>query len=173
MPFVAAFAALFLLAGPAEVEPRLELEWEDLLPPDEQEQEEVVIDHGEGDNVPLFEDPTGSAASGMPPMQYGSFNAVEELDGKEVKIPGFGLALEFKSKGKVDEFLLVPYFGACVHVPPPPPNQTIYIKSDKTVQLKGMWDPIWVYGTMHVARKDSPLASAAYTIELEKIEPYE
>ncbi|MGV6801834.1 MAG: DUF3299 domain-containing protein [bacterium] len=168
-------AMVFLFStGFKQVEPILELDWEDLLPEDEQNQEEVVVDHGNGDNVPLFEDPMADAApSGFPPVQYGSFNTAEGLDGEYVKIPGFGMALEYASKGEVSEFLLVPYFGACVHVPPPPPNQTVYVTGDKKVKLKGMWDPIWVYGTMHVKRQDNDLASAAYTLELDKIEPYE
>lgn len=190
--FICLLGALFLiLTHPALAREPLEITWEDLIPEDEEPFDPNNVDHD--GNRPLFEDPAGDTAGGMgdpfgdpmlgdpmggdmsgfPPIQYGSFETVPELDGQYIKMPGFGLALEFSSKGQVDEFLLVPYFGACVHVPPPPPNQTVYITAEETVNLKGMWDPIWVYGTLRAKRNDTDLANAAYTLELEKIEPYD
>ncbi|WP_306253832.1 DUF3299 domain-containing protein [Parvularcula sp. IMCC14364] len=174
---VALFLILMIFAvSPSAMakEPR-EIGWDDLLPAGE--------DAGPGNNVqheqsiPLFGDMTGDLGGGemggFPPVQYGTFNTVEELDGEYVKIPGFALALEFASEGNVNEFLLVPYFGACVHVPPPPPNQIVYVTSEENVKLRGIWDPVWLIGTMRAERNYNDLGNAAYTLELERMEPYE
>jgi len=67
------------------------------------------------------------------------------LDGKLVRIPGYLLPLEFSGK-QVTEFLLVPWVGACIHTPPPPPNQIVHVKSDKPFEMNGNFDPVWVTG---------------------------
>jgi hypothetical protein len=69
------------------------------------------------------------------------------LDGKMVRLPGYLLPLEFSGK-QVTEFLLVPWVGACIHTPPPPPNQIVHVKSDKPFEIKGMFDAVWVTGRM-------------------------
>ncbi|MCI5047877.1 MAG: DUF3299 domain-containing protein [Aquisalinus sp.] len=170
---VALMAFVFAPAAFAE-EPR-EIGWDDLLPEGEEAGPGNDVQHDQ--SIPLFGDMTGDLGGGdmggFPPVQYGTFNTVEELDGAYVKIPGFALALEYSSEGKVDEFLLVPYFGACIHVPPPPPNQIVYVTSEDQVQLRGIWDPVWLIGTMRAERNYNDLGNAAYTLELESIEPYE
>ena len=85
---------------------------------------------------------------------------VEELDGKVVRIPGYLLPLEFSGK-KVTEFLLVPWVGACIHTPPPPPNQIVHVKPDQPVEMTGMFAPVWVTG---------PLDTGALTRKLSMID---
>ena len=65
-----------------------------------------------------------------------------------------------------DEFLLVPYFGACVHTPPPPPNQMVYVKMKdrKTVKI-GWWDPVRFVGVLRLAEVESPYGAAYYEME--------
>ena len=70
-----------------------------------------------------------------------------ELDGKLVRMPGYMLPLEFSGK-HVTEFLLVPWVGACIHTPPPPPNQIVHVKAEKPFEVKGMFDAVWVTGQM-------------------------
>jgi hypothetical protein len=74
---------------------------------------------------------------------------VEELNGQRVRIPGYLLPLEV-SATKVTEFLLVPYVGACIHVPPPPSNQIIYVKigRNKSYKSKNLYEPVWVTGVI-------------------------
>lgn len=72
---------------------------------------------------------------------------VKDLDGKIVRMPGYALPLEFSNKG-ITEFLLVPYVGACIHVPPPPPNQMIFVTTDRPFKLKGLYDPVYVTGRL-------------------------
>lgn len=77
------------------------------------------------------------------------------LNGKKVKIPGFITVLDAgDEKGMIKEFLLVPFFGACIHVPPPPVNQTILVKPlpDKSVGMERVFEPVWVSGTLSTSK---------------------
>lgn len=74
---------------------------------------------------------------------------VSELDGQQIRMPGFLLPLEFTDT-LTTEFLLVPYVGACIHVPPPPPNQIVHVRFDKGFRAEGLFTPVWVQGEMTV-----------------------
>src|SRR5689334_17277103 len=71
----------------------------------------------------------------------------QSLDGKVVKLPGYVLPIEYSGK-KVTEFLLVPWVGACIHTPPPPPNQIVHVKTDRPIEINGQFDAVWVTGKM-------------------------
>ncbi|MAI42038.1 MAG: DUF3299 domain-containing protein [Candidatus Azotimanducaceae bacterium] len=96
-----------------------------------------------------------------------------ELNEKDVRIPGFIVPLDFEERQSVTRFLLVPYFGACIHEPPPPPNQTIYAEFEPGYKLESFWQPFWIEGKIFVSRVEEDLATALYTLSAEKIEPYE
>jgi uncharacterized protein len=107
----------------------------------------------------------------MPQLQ--TFNVVEELDGEVVRIGGYILPFDYSGSNRtVSRFLLVPYVGACIHVPPPPPNQLIYVEADDPIEVQGLWDPVFITGTMRTRREDTDLAGTAYTMELEAVTPY-
>lgn len=101
-------------------------------------------------------------------------------DGERVSIAGYLLPLDFDPAGTT-EFLLVPYFGACIHEPPPPPNQVIYIKSSAPYAPKAVFDAVMVTGTMRVQSEKKELSfvdgsdgvASGYLLEGESIEPYE
>ncbi|MFV0450173.1 MAG: DUF3299 domain-containing protein [Vibrio sp.] len=95
----------------------------------------------------------------------------DDLDGKQVRIPGFVIPLEGDDE-VVTELLLVPYFGACIHVPPPPPNQIIYVKFEKGVPLQGLWDVVYVVGELNVEMVESDLGQAGYLINGVTVEAY-
>ncbi len=105
----------------------------------------------------------------------------ETLNGKEVQIPGYLLPLE-SSAGKVTEFLLVPFIGACIHVPPPPPNQIVHVKvlQKEGYENKALYEPVWVTGEMNVKSmvKELYLADGSagvdigYAVKAKRIEPY-
>ena len=104
---------------------------------------------------------------------------VSDLDEQLVRIPGYALPLEF-SEGGVDEFLLVPYVGACIHVPPPPPNQMIYVQLNQSYVADSLYEPVWITGRLKVQHASKSLSfvdgqsqvEAGYTLEGLKIEPY-
>jgi uncharacterized protein len=96
---------------------------------------------------------------------------VESLGGKRVHIGGYVVPLSFEAT-RVTDFLLVPFVGACIHVPPPPANQIIYVKIDQGFDVKGTFDPVWVTGTLTVTPTFTGLADAGYSLEAEKVEPH-
>jgi hypothetical protein len=98
----------------------------------------------------------------------------DSLAGKTVRLPGFVVPLETDGE-KSSEFLLVPYYGACIHVPPPPANQTIHVttRDKKGATIRQLFDVVWVTGVIDVEQFSSDLADAGYTIDATKVEPYE
>lgn len=98
-----------------------------------------------------------------------SSKELEALNGKMVKIPGFMVPLEDEQRA-VKEFLLVPNAQACIHVPPPPPNQMVYVKMKKGTEA--VFEPIWVYGTFHIVTKKSMYGDASFEIIGEGVELY-
>lgn len=105
--------------------------------------------------------------------QVGSFEVNPVLNGRVVKVPGFIVPLVRISYEKVSEFLLVPYAGACVHVPPPPPNQVIYVKIPEGVKVPGINEPYWVTGVLTTQSQQTRKAAAAYSLSAPIVEPYE
>jgi len=92
-------------------------------------------------------------------------DTLKKLDGKLVKVPGFIVPLEDYEE-EATEFLLVPYFGACVHTPPPPPNQIVYVKMQNSKKTKvGLFDAVWMYGTLKVEWTESVFGPASFTME--------
>ncbi len=75
----------------------------------------------------------------------------EAILGKEVRIPGYVLPLEMRDR-KAVEFLLVPTVGACIHTPPPPANQLIHVVHPEGIEIKGLYDPVWVTGVVEAGR---------------------
>lgn len=104
---------------------------------------------------------------------------VRELEGEQVAISGYLLPLNFSEEG-IKEFLLVPYVGACIHVPPPPPNQMIYLTSEEAYKLKDMFEPVTVSGTLKieaVSKKlslvdGSEMVDSGYKMQAKNIGPY-
>ena len=96
---------------------------------------------------------------------------VKALDGQSVKIPGYIVPLEGDDR-RVTEFLLVPYFGACIHVPPPPPNQIIHVEFPQGVPYSVTYDAVWVTGTIKVEHRDSDLALVGYQLSAESVISY-
>lgn len=96
---------------------------------------------------------------------------VESLDGKRIKIPGYVVQLEGDAE-KVTEFLLVPYFGACIHVPPPPPNQIVLVRFPTGVPYEHTFDAVWVEGTIKVERAEGQVAVVGYQMEAVTVTPY-
>lgn len=105
---------------------------------------------------------------------------IPSLDGQLVRIPGYALPLEFVETG-VKEFLLVPYLGACIHTPPPPPNQMVFIQLEKAYKIDDIYAPVWITGRIRTKATTQNLSyvdgqmdiSTGYTLDALKVEPYE
>jgi hypothetical protein len=144
--------------------------WEDLMPEGEEERlaqmyqaQMSMLYSGAG----IAEGSAGDTA-----VQIGTFNTVKELNGKKIRIPGYTVPFEYGADAQIKEFLLVPYFGACIHAPPPPPNQTVFVMADKAIKMKDLAQAVWIEGTIYTQTQESDLADAAYTIKLTAIEEY-
>jgi hypothetical protein len=102
------------------------------------------------------------------------------LDGQLVRLPGYVLPLEFGSGKKITEFLLVPWVGACIHTPPPPPNQIVHVKAERAIELDGLFTPVWVTGKMTTVGTKRSLfltdgsanIDVAYSLRAQDVVPY-
>jgi hypothetical protein len=101
-----------------------------------------------------------------------STTVVSEMDGKAIRIPGFIVPLEFNDDKTVSQFFLVPFFGACIHVPPPPPNQVIHVTSSNGVKLENLYTPHWVSGVVNSVFIENEIATATYAMDAVDVEVY-
>ncbi len=102
-----------------------------------------------------------------------STNIKEEYDSKNIRIAGFVVPVEYGEDQRITEFFLVPYFGACIHLPPPPPNQIIYVKYPKGLLIDALYDPFWVEGQLNTQIIENDLATSAYALAADAIKPYQ
>jgi hypothetical protein len=93
------------------------------------------------------------------------------LDGVAARIPGYIVPIE-ESKSGITEFLLVPYFGACNHTPPPPSNQIIHVNAQRALQQMHAMDSVWVSGTLSIERHDSTMGGSSYGMAAVAVERY-
>jgi hypothetical protein len=173
MKSISAVFSLLLILFPLNaicIEPAKEITWDELLPADFSP-EKALEKFGD---ISKLRDDDPRAKEMLEELQksWNEAPIVDSLDGKRVKLPGFVIPLEGDGK-VVTEFLLAPYFGACIHVPPPPPNQVVYVKVSKGAEIKLRdFDTVWVTGTMSAKPLTSILATAGYQINAEKVTRY-
>jgi hypothetical protein len=180
--FLALFSLLLLPAATGSTQAAdapLDLKWAQLMPP---------IDAVKPAPKTFFSGaapPTSDHDGPPPPSSYqeGNFmsmkrrqpgsnqppRVVGELNGKRVKIGGYVVPLDFEAT-TIKEFLLVPFVGACIHVPPPPANQIVYVKTAQGFEIAGQFDPVWVTGTLKTEPAFTGLADTGYSLDAEAVE---
>lgn len=133
------------------------------------------VDHGSGDTggpVPAL----GAGRARFSEEDFAnvwhSVDIVPEFDGRQVRVPGFVVPLEYDGAQRVTEFFLVPYFGACIHMPAPPPNQIIFISMDGGFDLKSIYEPYVVEGQMQVSMTYRDIGISAYSLTAHQVVPY-
>jgi uncharacterized protein len=143
--------------------------WDNLVPADWDPFKDF-----KGLNFNLLDDGDPRAAQMLKRMREVWDNAPvnAQLVGQSVRIPGFVVPLEDGKEG-VKEFLLVPYFGACVHSPPPPANQIIHVLPKTPAKGLRSMDTVWITGTLATVRTDSYMGAAGYRIEAVEVAPYQ
>jgi len=145
-----------------------EIVWDDLMPKDWNPMKDLgATDMGQ------LQDGDPRAAELMKKMQQAFDNAPvnRAMDGAQVKIPGYIVPLEQKKSGEITEFLLVPYFGACIHTPPPPANQILHVHPSKSAKFRAM-DAVWVTGTLKTTRSQSGMGVAGYRMDAQSVTAY-
>ena len=140
-----------------------EIDWDELLPQDARAR-------FSGGPPPPVHDTLGEG--GLAAQQVMDFSVNKALDGANVKIPGFIVPLDVGKDGLVTDFFLVPYFGACIHVPPPPPNQIVHVRLAKGIALDSIYEAYWITGRMKVVNKTTRLGASAYQLAANNVEIY-
>lgn len=148
-----------------------EIKWEDLIPKEWRPDQTLVDKYNNGEIGD--DDPRIMALKDRFREMEKRVPINDELDGQEIKMPGLVVPVELDGE-KVREFLLVPYHGACVHVPPPPANQVVYVKLPAELAQKlEYFETVWITGVLNVKNTKTKLAEAGYSINATKIELYE
>ena len=173
------FIFLFLLTFNAALvakEPRL-MEWDQLMPPGYIESMlEESSKNSFLQNMFSFDDDSEEAQTAYEELKVKLSSApiVEELNNEFIKLAGFVVPLDFDFDSETfSSFLLVPYFGACIHVPPPPSNQIVHITSQKPLQQEWLDYAVWATGTIKTESVHSEYGSAGYSMQNATLEKYE
>jgi len=166
----ALLALLWMVALPAWAEAPRDLSWQEMIPPDAPVEVPNMTPLHDLSNMA---DALSAEAAPAAKQDLPNAPVVTKLNGQQIRLPGYIVPLEVSEEGRTTEFLLVPYFGACIHVPPPPSNQIVHVRSEIGVKLEELYQPYWIEGQMQVKPSTSELADAGYQMDAEKIYVYE
>ncbi len=136
------------------------IQWDDLIPPGIPYAEIIAegkLDAAKDTWRPVFD----SNATKLNPA----------LDGAYIKMPGFIIPIEMSQAG-VTSFVLVPYVGACIHTPPPPPNQLVFVTTETPYPKDKLWEAVWVTGEMSHEIQSTDVAETGYVIKADLLEMY-
>ncbi len=144
-------------------------EWEALMP--------KGWDPMKGIDLPNFSslrdgDPRATAALEKLKRAWDNAPAEPAMDDARIRIAGFVVPLDTQASA-LREFLLVPYFGACIHTPPPPANQVIHVTLASPAKNIRMMDAVWVSGRLSVAVSDTAMGTSGYRMEGLSVSPYD
>lgn len=149
--------------------PFREIKWEELVPKD---WDPLAEFKGQDMGAGLSDsDPKAQAMLKRLREIWDAAPTVGALDGQAVRLPGFVVPLDEAEAG-LRSFLLVPYFGACIHTPPPPSNQIVHVVSKTPVKGLRSMDPVWVQGTLKTEKTDSAMGASSYRLDAAGVEPY-
>jgi len=145
---------------PAVASEPIRIGWRDLIPQDGASAlDEAAIRFGVVEHGEITEIPEGS-------------DVVTDYNRKLVELAGFVIPLEYSGTG-VTAFMLVPFVGACIHVPPPPPNQLVFVTAEEPFEVDGLFEPVSVTGEFNTMTVETELAEVGYTMDARSVEPYE
>lgn len=140
-----------------------EITWDDLMPPG--------WEPSYADEFDEFGGGYGGDHT-LPAPKQEPAPVVAKLNNQKLRLPGYVIPVKFAENG-VSEFLLVPYVGACIHVPPPPENQIVYVSLKEPTKKDQLWAPVWVNGTMTTQAHTTQYASTGYFMKDAVTEVYE
>jgi hypothetical protein len=104
--------------------------------------------------------------------QIGTLHTVDALNGAKIRLSGYVVPLESDGDGNMVEFFFVPFYGACIHVPPPPPNMLIHVKLAHGIPTPSLYDPLTLKGVLHTQVTENALAASAYAVDNGTLEAY-
>lgn len=158
-----------------------EIEWIELMPKDDLaallKPPERLYDIEDGSAQDSIENLTTSPFENPQDKRYlqalSSMRVIEKYNHKAIRIPGFIVPLESEEGERITEFFIVPYFGACLHMPPPPPNQIIYVNFKQGIELDTLYEAFWFEGTLAIDTVKNELGTSAYQLKLDHVFSYE
>ena len=156
---LAALGALAVTPSTAFAKDYVDLEWTDLVP----EGQQAIPPAIQG----LIQHDVPSLSSQQPPSQ----GVRTDWNGEIVRLPGFIVPIDYSGTG-ITAFILVPFVGACVHVPPPPANQLVFVTTEKPYESSGLFEAVNVIGMFGTASTSTQLADIAYALSADHIEPF-
>lgn len=156
---LAALCAFAAVPGRASADEFIDLEWTDLVP------------EGQPAIPPVIQGLINHDGPSLANQQPPSRGVRTEWNGKTVRLPGFIVPIDYSGTG-VTAFILVPFVGACVHVPPPPANQLVFVTTHKPYETSGMFEAVNVIGMFGTASTSTQLADIAYALSADHIEPF-
>lgn len=157
-----------------------QVDWTQLMPKEDLDAlmnpPEYLVDIEDGSSEDQISSELQSATAASSDDRYQqalvSTRVVADMDGQAIKIPGFIVPLEFNDDQTTTQFFLVPYFGACLHMPPPPPNQIIFVEYPDGIQLESLTEPFWISGVLSNALIENDMATASYSMKMHYFERY-
>ena len=178
---IAALLVLFSTLNPTQAANYEEIYWVALMPEDDLSallnRPEFLNDIADGSAADSVDDFASKQLEDEQAQRYQqalvSTRVIEAFDGKAIRIPGFIVPLEQNDEQKATAFFVVPYFGACLHMPPPPPNQILYVEYKEGIAVENLYDPYWFEGTVKIDNHESALGTSAYSLVLDSFALYE
>lgn len=160
-------------ASASDSEPRSgvayrEIAWDELIPPG---WDPLAPLKGLQLNKLEDEDPRAQTALHKAREYWKEAPLRTEMDGQAVRLPGFVVSLAGEGE-RIQEFLLVPYFGACIHVPPPPLNQVVHVVAKAPHESIRTMDTVWIAGTLRVERAQTMMGDAGYAMRDAEVLPF-
>ncbi|MEC8297209.1 MAG: DUF3299 domain-containing protein [Pseudomonadota bacterium] len=178
---IAALLVLFSTLNPTQAANYEEIDWVALMPEDDLSallnRPEFLNDIADGSAADSVDDFASKQLEDEQAQRYQqalvSTRVIEAFEGKAIRIPGFIVPLEQNDEQKATAFFVVPYFGACLHMPPPPPNQILYVEYKEGIAVENLYDPYWFEGTVKIDNHESALGTSAYSLVLDSFALYE
>ena len=159
LSLLGALAGVWATAASAEESAEARsITWDDLVP-EGWTPPEMQIDH-------FFD------AAPPPAASLADTPVVQAMDQQRIRLPGYLVPLDVQ-ENQLKSFLMVPYFGACIHVPPPPPNQVVYVEMSEPVTVEDPYGAHWVTGILSTSASTTNLAEASYTMSGESVEVFD
>lgn len=156
---LASIAAMPVMPHVALAEDYIDLEWTDLVPT------------GQPAVPPMMQSLLQHNQAPLSSQQPESMGVRTDWNNQIIRLPGFIVPIDYSGTG-VTAFILVPYVGACVHVPPPPANQLVFVTTNTPYEGTGLFEPVNVTGMFGTASMSTQLAEIAYALSADQIEPY-
>ncbi|MEM9577429.1 MAG: DUF3299 domain-containing protein [Pseudomonadota bacterium] len=157
--FLFALGSMPLVPGSVSAKAVIDLGWADLLP-----EGQVMI-------PPALQDFIQHDGPDLSRQQPPSTGVRTDWNGETVRLPGFMVPIDFSGTG-VTAFILVPYVGACVHVPPPPANQLVFVTTKTPYESAGLFEAVSVVGLFGTTALSTEVADVAYALAADQIAPF-